>query len=133
VWQGWGAWLTVDFRTLPDTRPATIEWFVDNVPSGTRLASEQVLWEFGRENGYTSQKVFLHEVLYPLERFTPYEWRCHGVEYLVWQGGFKAPSDDMLFTTKQDLYERDTEIVARFYPPHFTGPARAILQITVDC
>jgi hypothetical protein len=133
LWQGWGAWLTADFRTQPDTRTATIEWFVDHTPSGTHIGSEEILWEFGRENGYTSPKVFVYEVLNPLDRLTPREWRCRGVEYLVWQGGFKVPAEAGLNDELRDNFLQDSQVVARFYPPHFTGPARAILRIRVDC
>lgn len=111
TYRDWG------WRSLPDARSATIDWFIENAPDGSRIASQPILYEFGRLHGYASQKIFDYHTVEDV--YQP----CLAADYLV--------IEVMLLNqphAEEGFWSR-VEIAAQFYPPDYAGPPRTILRV----
>jgi len=104
LWSAAGARDDWAWRGLPDTHAATVEWFAAHAPDGARIASEPILYEFGRLHGYAHAKQF--EVIQVENVFTD----CVAADYRVVRGR-----------------ALDGALLATFAPPQYGGEPRSIL------
>jgi hypothetical protein len=123
------AWRQNDEFTKPDTRVATVNWFIKNARDGTGIAIENEPYEFWAQNGYPSDKQFNVVRTYRLWDKEPQVWENEGFYYLVadrsyqWRGGYYAGHE------KADFWNPYVEEVARFEGDAYAGPDRIILRV----
>ena len=60
--------LQAEYLRRPDSRSATVDWFLENVPSGTHIAVEYDAVEFLVNAGPPRSKVFFVEVINPIRK-----------------------------------------------------------------
>lgn len=130
-------WFVKDWRLgtglrLPDTRALTADWFIANVPSGTRLAVEYDHVEFDPGyGGFPSGKVFFVDTITSVHEQSLDSFARRGVEYLVaderniHRGGFYDDSDDTAFLDQVELvYDLGDP-----YNNDMRGPRRLVFRI----
>jgi hypothetical protein len=131
------AWNLNNEISKPDTRVATVNWFLENARDGTGIALENQPYEFWTQNGYPGEKQFNVFMAYRLFERSPRDWENDGYYYLVaddsfaWRGGYYAGHELI------DEFDSMVEVVARFEGDAYTGPDRIIMrsfrpQVIVD-
>ena len=67
---------------LPDTRVLTAEWFIANVPEGTKIAAEKDYVEFERGyGGFPSKKIFFVQEIDSVYDQSLEDFARQGIEY----------------------------------------------------
>jgi hypothetical protein len=117
---------------LPDTRVMTVDWFLDNTPSGTRIALEKDVSEFLAYGGYQGTKVFFTEEITSVYDRSLEDFARSGVEYLVAdyrninRGGFFERGRD----NTEFLSNVETELtLLEPWTKGWQGPERYIFRI----
>jgi len=133
-----GPWIVDNIQynqsiTRPDTRAMTAEWFMENVPSGTKIAAEVDFVEFDRSyGGFPGQQIYFLEDIESIYDKDFEAYRTSGTDYLIAdirsqrRGGFFDPSVD-----NTELLE-NTETVLDLSEPWnegWDGPARYVFRV----
>ncbi len=125
------AWAqNIDF-TRPDSRVATVNWFLNNAREGTGIAIERVPEEFMEAHGYASERQFNAQRIFSAMEREPIEWENTGFYYVV--ADTSSAGGYGFFAEEWDAGQRDdwlssAEVVARF-EEGYSGPDRIIMRV----
>lgn len=123
------AWNMNNEISKPDTRVATVNWFLEHARSGTGIVIENEPYEFWEQNGYQADKHFNVIRAYRLFEKQPPDWENEGFYYLVadrsyaFRGGYYAGHP------LQEYWDAYVEEVARFEGEAYSGPDRIIMRV----
>ncbi|NDJ54972.1 MAG: glycosyltransferase family 39 protein [Chloroflexi bacterium] len=118
----------------PDTRAMTAQWFIDNVPPGTRIMLEYDSAEFQSYGGYPGDAQYFITTVDSLRNVERTTFMTTGVEYVVIDE--RSETRDGVFGSDvfETLGERRVEPVLDLNEPHpsernWQGPGRYIFRL----